>query len=175
MQSDITPRHSKRACWSYGMRIIDPDDVASIRRRPWWAIPGLAGVLVGGAIGFTLLPTPLPPCSPADAPSELVVQRFLERLGSSAASIQECWSPGKPTRDELETYVGARPPKTISLTSHSVGQGGGRVLIQWHTVLTWSDRPPEGWHTDEPRLITLIRHDGPTRWTIEATDAPRRP
>ncbi len=150
-------------------------DAARRRDRPWWVVPALVGIALGGIVGFAVLPTPLPACSPVDAPSDVVVVRFLERLGSSEAAIKECWTPGRLSQKELQTYVRARPPKTISLVDHYVGQGYGQVLIQWETVLTWNDGPPEGWRADEARFIVLARQDGPTRWTIEVTQPPLRP
>lgn len=158
------------------MTIAEATADTDLRRgRPWWFGPALIGIVLGGVVGFASLPTPLPACSPVDASSELVVLRFLERLGSSEAAIQECWTPGRLSQKELQTYLRARPPKTISLVNHYLGQGDGRVLIQWETVLTWTDGPPEGWRADEPRFIMLARHDGPTRWTIELTQPPLRP
>jgi hypothetical protein len=52
-------------------------------------------------------------------------------------------------------YAAAQPPVTI--------------------FASWRDGAPELWTRDDFRWIVLRRHEGPTRWTIDQTQAPRRP
>jgi hypothetical protein len=78
--------------------------------------------------------------------------------------------------EELDTYVRAKPPTRYAFGAYSVGQGrSGEHYLHWQMHLTWAGAPPHGWRSDEPRWILLIRHDRPTRWTIERTDEPLRP
>jgi hypothetical protein len=136
-------------------------------------VPAILGAALGGLIGVVVLPTPLPACAAPNVSSEVVTQRFLERLGSSADSISECWTPGRLSAKELQTYVAAKPPTAVRLVRYGIGQGqNSEVYIQWVVALTWSGAPPEGW-PDEDRWITLLRHDNPTRWTVDSTVAPR--
>jgi len=141
-------------------------------RRPWWFSPGLVGVALGGLLGAALLPTLLPPCSPPGANSEIVVRRFLERLGSSAAAIEECWT-SESGPEELRAYLDATPPASISLVPYP----GPHVFLlgpnapayaHWLVKANWNGRPPAGWPNDEAISIHVLRPDGSGRWTISA-------
>ncbi len=153
------------------------DERADVRgKKPWWFSPALLGVFLGGFVGLLVLPTPLPPCAAPDVPSEVVTRRFLERLGSSADAIAECWSAGRLDPEELDNYVLAKPPASISFVTYAEGRGNNdEIYVQWNVALTWNGSPPRGWSADQSRWIMLVRHDNPTRWTIEQTHAPQVP
>lgn len=140
-------------------------------RRPWWFGPGLVGVALGGLLGLALLPTSLPPCSPPGGNSDIVVRRFLERLGSSVTAIEECWARESLGPEELRAYLDATRPTEVSLvppsgtTSFALGPNAPE-LAEWVVVPTWSGPPPRVWPNGKPISIQLLRPSGSTRWMI---------
>lgn len=157
-------------------------DVDEPTERPWWFVPALSGVLVGALIGAALVPSPRPPCSLPGTTSELVVRRFFERFGSSGEAIAECWTVGRLSAEERRAYVDARPPTTIAIVHVSEGPAPGVTVVgpnegiyeRWELALVWAGSPPRGWARDQSRVIGLVGHDAPIRWTIQFTDAPPR-
>ena len=152
---------------------IEDEHVEAPRRRPRWFSPALVGVILGGVAGLLVLPTPLPACAPPGASSEVVVRTFFERLGSSAATIEECWAPGRLMPDDLQAYLRASPPTTVTFVQAHEGRGqNSEILLAWETLLTWNGPPPGGWRADQARFIYLVRQNSPLRWIIIDTQPP---
>jgi len=155
-------------------------DIDEATDRPWWFVPALTGVLVGALLGAALLPMPRPPCSLPGTSPEVVLRRFFERFGSSGDAIAECWTVGRLSAEELKAYVDAQSPTTIAILRVSDGPGPGisvigpneGIYLRWEVALAWAGSPPRGWARDQSRVIGLVGHDDPTRWTIQFTNAP---
>ena len=142
--------------------ILD-DQLDPVRPRPWWFNAALVGVLGGATVGVFVAPEPLPPCTPPNAAPEVVVDRFLARLGSSTEALRDCFTTGRPTDYELEMYAGARPPVSYRIGAISVGRSGafssGDVTFTGMQVFaSWGDGAPELWTRDDFRWIVLRRH-----------------
>lgn len=157
--------------------MIEDDYRETAPARPWWFRPALVGVALGGIVGVVLL-TPPAPCSPPGANPEVVVRRFLARLGSSATAIEDCWTAGSLGPEELRAYLDATPPASTSLVPYS-GPEDGLILgpgapahAHWVVVPTWRGPPPRGWPSDGPISIQLLRPNGSDRWAIVAAGAP---
>ena len=115
--------------------------------------PALLGIAIGAVTGEVLSAgRSFAPCAPPDAEVELVVDRFLTRLGSPELSLRECFTDGRPNEAEMSSFVAA-------------------VLV----AATWERDPPEWWDRDLSRWILLRRHEATKRWTIEETQPLRRP
>lgn len=122
---------------------------------------------------------PRPHCSPAGALPEVVIDRFLARLGSSSEALRECFTTGRPTDYELAMYVAAVPPTRYRVGSTTVGRSGpnssGDVTFTAIQVYAaWHVGAPDLWARDDFRWIVLRRHEAPARWTIDETQPPRR-
>lgn len=136
--------------------------------RPWWFLPAIVGVIAGGAIGFLALPRPLPSCSPPGADSQVVVARFLERMGSSVADIADCWIAGEDRSAELSTYARASAPASYSLTTDPpIGVVFGHGDYErWLLRASWKELPPAGWSSDVPIFVSVLRPAGSSQWKI---------
>ena len=159
--------------------ILD-DQIEPVHRPPWWFAAALVGVMAGAVAGMFVARGPLPPCTPPGAAPEVVVDRFLERLGSSTDVLRDCFTTGRPTDYELELYAAARPPASYRIGSIAVGRSGpnssGDVTFTAIQVFAiWDVGAPALWAGDDFRWIVLRRHEAPTRWTIDQTQPPRRP
>jgi hypothetical protein len=160
--------------------VILDDQVDPVRRRPWWFSAALVGVMGGAIVGLFIARDALPPCTPPNAAPEIVVERFLARLGSSTDALRDCFTTGRPTDYELDMYAAAAPPASYRVGLIGVGRNGPNnsgdasfTAIQ--VFASWRDGAPELWTRDDFRWIVLRRHEAPTRWTIDQTLAPRRP
>lgn len=134
----------------------------------------------GAVVGMFVAREPLPPCAPPSATPEIVVDRFLARMGSSTDALRDCFTIGRPTDYELEMYAAARPPVSYRIGAIAVGRSGpnssGEVTFTAIQVFAlWQVGAPELWTRDDFRWIVLRRHEAPTRWTIDQTQPPRLP
>jgi hypothetical protein len=159
--------------------ILSAGDDERQAARPWWFAPALAGVLFGALGGAVLnVGAPLPPCTPPQAEVELVVDRFLTRLGSSEHALRDCFTAGRPTDVEMESLIGANPPMTYRIERIAIGRDPVVDDVRFAAVLvsaTWRAGPPILWAREESRWILLRRDEIAKRWTIEETQPPRRP
>jgi hypothetical protein len=154
--------------------IVSDEAEAPTRRRPWWVGPSLAGIL-GGAIAGTFVSIgEFPPCAPPQARVEIVVERFMARLGASEAAIRDCFTAGRPNEVELARYAAARPPMDyrIEKISEASDDRGRPWFAAVQVVASWRGDPPEGWSRDRYQWIVLRASGPPTRWTIEETRPP---
>jgi hypothetical protein len=109
----------------------------------------------------------------------MVVRRFLERLGSSATAIEDCWALGRLGPEELRAYLDATRPVSVSLLPD---REPGTFLLgpnapdyaHWVAVTTWSGPSPRAWPSDEPISIQLLRPNGSDRWTIVSAGKSER-
>lgn len=154
-------------------RVILSDDVEPVRHRPWWFRAGLVGIVGGALAGMFITETPLP-CSPPGARVELVIERFMARLGSTEDGIRDCFTTGKPGEVELARYAAARPPLgyRIAKISEASNSRGEAWFAAVQVVASWPDDPPEGWNRDRYQWIVLRLGGEPARWTIEETRGP---
>jgi hypothetical protein len=153
--------------------VILDDGAEPVRRPPWWFRTALAGVIGGAFLGILITEAPLP-CSPPGARVELVVERFMTRLGSTPAGIRDCFTAGRPAEVELARYAAARPPSDyrIAKISEASNDRGEAWFAAVQVVASWHGDPPEGWNRDRYQWIVLRRNDVSTRWTIEETRPP---
>ncbi len=145
--------------------------------RPWWFLPPVAAIALVAILASLVPdpPSPMPPCSPPDARLEVVVDRFLSRLGSSPEAISECWVAGRLSVAELSWYTEARPPTRYQFGTYSEGRGlTGEIYYAVQVFPTWGGAPPAGWG-DTFRWIMLQRFDRPTRWMVFETQPPFAP
>ena len=154
--------------------IVSDDVEEPARGRPWWVGPALVGVMGGAIAGTFASADELPPCSPPAARVEIVVERFLARLGASEDAIRDCFTVGRPTAVELARYAAARPPLDyrIDKISEASDDRGKAWFAAAQVVASWRGDPPEGWSRDRYQWIVLRASGVPTRWTIEETRPP---
>ena len=149
------------------------------RERPWWVGPALLGIAIGAVTGDILSAgQSFAPCAPQDAEVELVVDRFLTRLGSPEVSLRECFTDGRPNEAEISSFVAAAPPTSYRIERVTVGRDPIVNDVRFAAVLvaaTWERDPPAWWDRDLSRWILLRRHETTKRWTIEETQPLRRP
>ncbi len=159
--------------------IVGLGEDEQVRARPWWFFPALAGVVVGALVGELIgVDEALPPCSPPNAEVELVVDRFLTRLGSPEDLLRRCFTDGRPTDVELSGFVAATPPTSYRIERVAIGRDAVTNDVRFAAVLvaaTWYGEPPALWARGESRWIVLRRDEAAKRWTIEETQRPRRP
>ena len=154
--------------------IVSRDEAEPVRRRPWWIGPALVGVMSGAIAGTFISPGELPPCSPQDARVEIVVARFMARLGTSEQAIRDCFTAGRPNEIELTRYAAARPPLDyrIEKISEASDDRGRAWFAAVQVVASWRGDPPEGWSRDRYQWIVLRASGPPMRWTIDETRPP---